>query len=293
MIGCFPDPYPDELLYSVCARFHDRLQYPNKKNTMRELFGDEAAIATVGLPSNLGTLVSLLPPGNSYTVDRLINSHTLFPFYAPFLDPKQAQQLWADMSGARGSAIYMRSGVMASTVHPPEWLRFCPLCAQQDKEQVGEYYWHRLHQLPGIEICPEHKVWILNSQIRIQNPQTRHAFVSAERGIQFPKSRSYKFLNLHQEVLLKIAQDAAWLLIQQTLAPGPDVLAKVYRELLAERDFATYSGRVRVSKLLGSFCEYYSSALLEQLQCQIDTESQHNWLFRLVRSPKGSQHRWC
>jgi hypothetical protein len=29
MIGCFPDPYPDELLYSVCARFHERVQYPN------------------------------------------------------------------------------------------------------------------------------------------------------------------------------------------------------------------------------------------------------------------------
>jgi hypothetical protein len=53
MIGCFPDPYPDELLYSVCARFHKRVQYPNKKGTMRELFGDEAAIAVVDLPSNL------------------------------------------------------------------------------------------------------------------------------------------------------------------------------------------------------------------------------------------------
>ncbi|HEY9697872.1 MAG TPA: TnsD family transposase [Trichocoleus sp.] len=290
MIGCFPDPYPDELLYSVCARFHARVQYPNKKNTMRELFGDEAAIAIVSLPSNLKTLVSVLPPGSPYTVERLINSHTLYPFYAPFLDRKQARQLWKDMEGARGPAIYMRSGVMASTIQPMEWLRFCPVCAQQDKAQLGEYYWHRIHQLPGIEICPEHNVRILNSKVRIQNPQTRHEFVSAERGIQLPKSRPYKLLNSNQSVLLKIAQDAAWLLRQQSLIPGLNVLAKRYRELLAERDLATYSGRVRVSELLGKFCEYYRVELLEYLQCQLDFESQHNWLFRLVRSPKGSQH---
>jgi hypothetical protein len=257
---------------------------------MRELFGDKAAIATVGLPSNLKTLVSVLPPSSPYTVKRLINSHTLYPFYAPFLDPKQARQLWDDMEGASGPAIYMRSGVMASTVQSLEWLRFCPLCAPQDKEQFGEYYWHRLHQLPGIEACPEHKVRILNSRIRIQNPQTRHEFVSAERGIQFPKSCSYKLLNSHQDILLKVAQDAAWLLGQQALTLRLDVLAKRYRELLAERDLATYSGRVRVSELLNRFCEYYSPELLEQLQSQIDFESQHNWLFRLVRSPKGSQH---
>lgn len=290
MIGCFPDPYPDELLYSVCARFHDRVQYSNKKNIMRELFGDEAAIATVGLPSNLKTLVSALPSGSPYTVKRLFNHHTLYPFYAPFLDPKQARQLWSDMEGARGSSIYARSGVMASTVQSMEWLRFCPLCAQQDKEQFGEYYWHRLHQIPGVEVCPDHKVRILNSQTRIQNPQTRHEFVSAERGIQPPKSRSYQLLNSHQAVLLKIAQDAAWLLKQQSLSPGLDVLLKRYRELLAQRDLATYNGRVRASELLSKFCECFSSKLLDQLQCQLDCESQHNWLFRLVRSPKGSQH---
>ncbi|XHX76328.1 MAG: TnsD family transposase [Stenomitos frigidus ULC029] len=290
MIGCFPDPYPDELLYSICARFHQRVQYPNKKGTMRELFGDEAVIAVVDLPSNLGSLVLALPLGSPHTVERLINRHTLFPFFAPFLHPEQAQQLLADMEGARGPAIKMRSGVMASTVQPPEWLRFCPLCVQQDKQKFGESYWHRLHQLPGIEVCTEHNVCLLDSQVRIQNPQTRHEFVAAEQGIQLPKSRSFSLLNSYHEILLKIAQDAAWLLKQTTFPSGLEVLSKRYRELLAERGLATYSGRVRVSELLREFSQFYPNDLLQSLQCEIDTESQHNWLFRLVRSPKGSQH---
>ena len=290
MIACFPDVFPDEILYSICARFHERVQYSNKKGIMRELFGDEAAIAVVDLPSNLGSLISALPFGNPHTVERLINDHTLFPFFGPFLHPEQAQQLWADMEGTRGPAIKMRSGVMASTIQPPEWLRFCPLCVQQDKQEFGESYWHRLHQLPGVEVCPEHNVRVLNSQVRVQNPQTRHEFVAAEQGIPLPKSCSFSLLNPYHEILLKIAQDAAWLLKQTTSPPGLEVLSKRYRELLAERGLATYSGRVRVSKLLREFSQFYPNDLLQSLQCEIDTESQHNWLFRLVRSPKGSQH---
>jgi hypothetical protein len=80
------------------------------------------------------------------------------------------------------------------------------------------------------------------------------------------------------------------LLKQTTSPPGLDVLSKRYRQLLAEQGLATYSGRVRVSELLRDFCQFYPNELLQSLQCEIDTESQHSWLFRLVRAPKGSQH---
>ena len=89
MIGCFPDPYPDELLYSVFARLSDRMQYPSPKSLVRNLLGNEAANAAIHLPSHLGYLVDALPPGHRYTVDRLIDEHTLLPFYGPFLPPER------------------------------------------------------------------------------------------------------------------------------------------------------------------------------------------------------------
>ncbi|MBN1137926.1 MAG: hypothetical protein JXM73_15155 [Anaerolineae bacterium] len=73
MIGYFPEPYPDELFYSLCARFGARMRYPHKSAVMRELFGTEAAIAVVDLPSRLGFFTEALPPGHPLkTVDRLI-----------------------------------------------------------------------------------------------------------------------------------------------------------------------------------------------------------------------------
>jgi hypothetical protein len=76
MITCFPDPYPDELLYSICARYGERVRYPNqRKFLIQELFGSKCSSATVGLPCHLAHLISVLPPGHSYTVKRLIDNH--------------------------------------------------------------------------------------------------------------------------------------------------------------------------------------------------------------------------
>lgn len=52
MITLFPDPYPDELLYSVCARYQERMMWGNQKTTLEDLFGSD----TVGLTWPFGRL---------------------------------------------------------------------------------------------------------------------------------------------------------------------------------------------------------------------------------------------
>lgn len=66
MISCFPDPLPDELFFSACARFSARVQYPNKKAVLKELFGKATCTATVELPSHLSSLIWRLAPGDVY-----------------------------------------------------------------------------------------------------------------------------------------------------------------------------------------------------------------------------------
>jgi len=64
MIPHFPTPHPDELLYSLCARYGDRTRYWNKGVISLELFGLKDATATIDLPSRLGYLVKNLPAGH-------------------------------------------------------------------------------------------------------------------------------------------------------------------------------------------------------------------------------------
>jgi hypothetical protein len=181
MIGFFPDPYPDELLYSICARYSDRVRYSNKGAIAQELFGSVDAAAVVDLPSHLGHLVAALPLGHCYTVDRLIGSHTLLPFYSPFLPIERVYRLREDMMKSTGSAIHQYSGVTPSNIYSLKWLRFCPLCTQAERKQFGESYWHRLHQIPGVEVCPDHAVFLETSCVPTRNRVNGSHFFSAEQ----------------------------------------------------------------------------------------------------------------
>ena len=290
MIGVFPDPYPDEIFYSICARLCERAGYSKHRIAMRDIFGSEAVIASVVLPSHLDDLVSRLPPGSAYTSDYLIAEHTLLPLYSPFLPPERLSCLRQDMCGRNGPSLHMRSGIMASRVPLPEWLRFCPQCVVEDKKQYGECYWHRVHQAPGVVICPLHEMYLCDSYIRTRNKKTRHKFVSAESALQGAVQYQPTSRDEYRHILLAISRDIYWLLCQPYLSGDPKLLHSRYRKLLAENDLATYRGRVEVSMLLSKFENSYPPRLLKLLNCEIEEHIKENWLLRLVRAPHGSQH---
>jgi hypothetical protein len=89
MMSRFPDAYPDELFYSIAARFADRMQHLRQAAPMHALFGARHGVPAIELPHKLELLVSALPPGNNYTAEMLIDQHTLLPYYAPFLAEKR------------------------------------------------------------------------------------------------------------------------------------------------------------------------------------------------------------
>ena len=62
-------------------------------------------------------------------------------------------------------------------------MRYCPLCAAADREQHGETYWHRKHQLPGVEICMEHRCRLENSSNGITVESQRFKLIHAEMVI--------------------------------------------------------------------------------------------------------------
>jgi hypothetical protein len=290
MTGFFPDPCPDELLYSICTRYFDWLQYPSRKSVFQELFGSAKASAIIDLPSRLDNFVAALPLGHCYTVERLIDEHTLLPFYSPFLSSERVSHLRQDMEGDNGLLAQMRSGITGSCINLPKWLRFCSLCAEEDEKQFGDRYWHRLHQVPGVEVCPFHDVFLENSKARAQAKRSRYELISANQAIEKTSPRLLNSADPYHNVLLRIAQDAAWLLRQRKLVPGLESIRARYLWLLTDRNLASREGKVRVTALLEAFKRYYPYDLLERLQCVPNEQDKNNWLFRLVRSPKQAQH---
>ncbi|HEV2800384.1 MAG TPA: TnsD family transposase [Pyrinomonadaceae bacterium] len=290
--GHFPTPYADELLYSLCARYSTRVSYSSAKSVIQELFGTTSGAATIDLPNNLCHLSAALPAGSSLTTERLINRHTILPFFSPFLPCERVMQLEGDMRSGRGQAGYMRSGIMASRIPTPTHLRFCPVCTQEDEKRIKETYWRRTHQVSGVEVCPAHEVFLEESDISRCASRQNIQFITADDAAQALTLRRLDLSDRAHQVLLQIACDVAWLLKHPILGSDLHALHNRYLKLLINRGFATYTGSIHVNALLDEFTRHYSSGLLKLLHCEF-TGSVHtktNWLLRLARPPKHAQH---
>jgi DNA-binding protein Fis len=176
MLHWFPTPYPDELLYSVFARYHLRSGNTSPKITIEELFEKRTVRSVWDLPANLNILLSQL--GSYWHADQLILNHTMYPYYAAFLLPKQAKQVKQSMLDCKGSTIHTRIGLAASNLKAKTNLWVCSDCINEDMDNYGETYWRRVHQAPGVFICPKHET-LLEETIVSVKAQNQHEFIIA------------------------------------------------------------------------------------------------------------------
>jgi hypothetical protein len=291
MIGFFTDPHPDELLYSSCARYHQRARTQSKEATALDLFGNTRSKFIVDFPARLTYLVSQLPP-ETYSTARLIEENTMLPYYAPFMPPERHEILRSDMCSEGGGSIHARLGILTSGIRV-EHLRFCPNCIEADRLLYGEPYWHRVHQAPGIEVCPTHEVFLSDSKVSVRNRGNTRALVTARQAVDEipPSNRVTRPLdpeNPEHRVLLRLARDAKWILDTQIEAPGQEALRRRYLSLLFEQGIASYSGQVKHARLKTRFLDYYPSGLLDRLGCGLDLK--YHWLRRLVNEWRGVRH---
>ena len=266
MVTCFPKPYPDEVLYSVLARFRERVRFLSIVAFMRGICGTGNAIPAVDLPSYIDHFVSVLPASSPLTADQLIAQHTLLPFYLPFLSPNCVLEIKKRMMGRLRKGIQLVLGYKHANVPKPNWLRYCPRCVQEDRERWGECYWHRIHQVPGVEVCPDHAVWIQDSDAPARDLRPCHEFRSAERTVTQCKARILMPDDWGATAILAFAQNAAWLLSAASVSPDPDALRRRYLALLAERGLATHTNRVHVHHLRQAFLRHYPQEVLGLLE---------------------------
>jgi hypothetical protein len=287
--GYFPLLHPDELLYSGFARYFERGDFANVKSVLFDLFGAATAGAIVDLPCRLSEFEAALPEGHGYKAERLIDEHTLAPFFCAFLGPDRARRIRRDMLGNNGNALHRRIGLTANRVPFRDHLRFCPLCAH---EEVGEPYWHRLHQLPGVEVCPRHEVFLEEGEAFTRHDRNNWRLFTADASIRMVPALAIDFDDPAHTILLAVARDAEWLLNHPGSYPEPDALRNRYLRLMIDRKLATYSGSIRVLKLLKAFEDHFPAPVIELLNCELagSDKLKENWLLRLVRRPKHVQH---
>jgi hypothetical protein len=289
VLRCMPDPHPDELIYSVWARFSDHVGYPSATAVFQDLFGEQVISPIVDLPCYLQQFCSNLSSEVDLDADAIIDHHTLWPYYQPFISVERGSLLRQQMIAGTASAIYFRLGTLPSCIARQANLRYCPRCLETDKALFGESYWHRLHQAPGVEICLDHKVFLEDSIFSTQAHLSQRKFISAQCVTNSASPRDAHPSPFYGK-LKAIAENVSYLLNHALPSADAHFIHEHYLSLLAKQHYLTPKGHTRVSQFISDFLNFYSSPLLDLLHFEFDRipiySLTNSWFMQVFKKKK-------
>ena len=285
----FTDPYPDELLYSVFARYHYYSGNIDLKDTLIELFGKNTAIPSFEIGSYLNYLCERL--GSFYTPEKLIQNNTIFPYYAPFLQENRKNEIFNDVIWANGQGVYTKIGISAGGICRKIGIYYCPNCSREDILNFGEPYIHRIHQLQGVFVCPQHSCYLKEYPIKRQE-RSRMEYLRIDEKYLDLSDAINAFNNEEKDFgrLFEIAKAASYLLTHSFNHIDKNEILKRYKNLLYEKGLTTSKLHVRQDALYDLVSNHYEADFLAFLESNIIRNDEYNWLRVATRNLKRTVH---
>lgn len=284
----FVEVRPGELLYSALARHTTLRGTVGPKAQMRELYGLSSVIATVDLPCHLAALLDRLPEAAGWSADRLIQHHTLLPYYTAFQTADIAKEACRGLLGS-GASMHLKLGLAAFRTGKPSTLQFCPRCLTQMSQMWGTFHWVREHQLPGVLVCPDHGTRLRRSTVHLAQVN-RHAYVPATRET-CPANAPAVTSDTDDQARRKL-QDLACASKAVLLASANPAhryaLRDHYRSELQRVGLIKGKYKVNQVELAGRLSEYWGDAL-DRLSGVALSGRLETWLASLVRTSSGAQ----
>lgn len=288
----FPASFPDETLHSLLSRYARLCGGSSRRAAFAELNAAASFTQNVAFPSRLGDLVELLPQGTDLSVVQIIARHTVLPYYAPFLTNAQLQHAHASMTGD-GKGLMLKLGINASRVEGASRIRFCPVCIYEDIERVGAAYWHRVHQLPGVLVCPHHGKLLKLLDPGWNSRNSRQLDLPDDEGVQAHSIQIDAAVDTLPE-LHKIALRSLQLLdLELNPLSPPAVRAWL---LQAAADLKLTTGAIqrldlrRLAEHMASFFKALPAAWEYSILREAPVGIPATWVTKLLRRPRGTHH---
>jgi len=260
----FPTPYPDEIFYSVLCRYHLLSGSPAFVSTAKAVWGKKIS-ANLYMPQSLGEVAARIPANAGLTAEYFALNNTIFPFLKPFLPRERGLQVLKSLQSNTQNTVmaYHLCGLPRSKSPKWQYLRYCEDCWREDIRLYGEPYWHRLHLLPGIFVCPIHGRPIQDSAAFLKDITSKfHAasFTTATHDL------APCFNDVVTESLMNIAEDTAWIMKNSSTLSFSEATFEIYDQLLRAKGYRSLSGRRNKNLLLDKeICAFYGQDLFDIL----------------------------
>ena len=284
-----PELLPDELLYSFLGRMSALNALGNTRDRMHLLFGERNVLPVIDLPTRLQYLQAILgrlsPWGSALEI---IDHATVYPYHRPFLTSKRHAAVESIMLGASGKSLKVLMGRVANRFGAAPNLRFCSNCSASDIGRYGMSYWHCTHQLPGVTVCPIHRINLTSYSVSCQQTD-RQRFILAP-GI-FPADDITKYPSPHQITFALMSADLC-----NARLPVLDGSAyyRVYKDAVLQLGFRR-KRRVDYAELVAAVRSHYADfdGFPHRERLLSTPCSPLSWLRTLIERPQRSSHPIC
>ena len=161
MINRLPAIYEDEMVYSWFCRYLVNNGIWRKNEIAKELFVNETDVISkifIGninkdVRNNIEQIIS---------INDLLKYHTMFYVYTGYCSDDYSNKFLSNLK----KNSYKAELSIKRPHNENRQLKYCPLCVIEDRKKYGEAYWHNIHQIRGMPICPVHNCKLHDSEIR-------------------------------------------------------------------------------------------------------------------------------
>ncbi len=162
MISYLPELYPDELVYSWFCRYYAHSGYLTNKAALEDILYKRHNNPSKEFLGRLSSdMIEILE--RKYNIRDIILNHTMIPQYARFIPLVQKEKAIHHIGYDFCDAHHLFA--ILPRHETDTFLKYCPICAAEDRHKYGETYWHRIHQLRNIQICAKHGCLLYDSDI--------------------------------------------------------------------------------------------------------------------------------
>lgn len=288
----FPAACLDETLHSLLSRYVRLSGLGSWAAVFNAAQGDGSFARDLPFPCHLIDLVQALPSSANLSLDSIIARHTLLPYYQPFLTKLQLANAQFQMAYQGGIGLKTKLGIIASRLETTSRTRFCPTCLITDVRDYGTAYWHRVHQLLGVWICPHCQTpllvvdhhWLARGPRRLYLPQDEDIQAHAHPLLLNGRQR---------RSLLTVARNSLRLLEANARPQSATLIRQAFLKVAIERGLASPSGRLCLGQLAHYLRRYFETLPMSGeflvLRGELDSLPAC-WVTKILRKPRGTHH---
>jgi transcriptional regulator with XRE-family HTH domain len=282
MTVALPLPYEDELLYSVICRYMNEAGVETPSRTLQNLFG-RTVRPSGDMLGDLSRFAEQTRTSWGLSAFQIAQRCTLLPYYTSYATEARRVAAYAFIAGAKGTRPSKLLGLQGTLVQRASTFRFCEQCAEYDIAQVGEAYWKRSHQLPGIFACLLHGTALQISSVPQKSKSLKqwrpgHGVIVSTVSTCSNSANNWA----RNSDLLEVMRRSTELLVNASPASMP-LTKEYYYERAQDVGLVKPSGHIKMETIRAEMIGMYGQEYLDAIGLPVPSRPKEAWPFRMMK----------